>query len=183
MGPSRVYITGLPPSYTDRQLSALLRGCGVLVASTIYRSKYGLLAMVDMASLHDAANVRRALACRDVEGHCLSVISGTSAEVWELEEQFIGLKAHRLCGKRVSGTGTRLLVDGLPATVSNDALRELFAPHGTVISAIVISSIHTPCVIIGSVTMATVPEAERAVQALHRAMIENNMVLVFREPS
>lgn len=179
MDPCRVFITGLPPSYTDHKLGALLGNCGLPVASTIYRSKYGLLTMVDMASLRDAAKVRRALACREVEGHSLAVISGASPHVRELEEQFIGLKAHRLCGKRACGTGTRLLVDGLPATVSNDRLREVFASHGTVISALVISSVHTPSVIIGSVGMATVPDAERAAQALHRTMIENHMVLVF----
>lgn len=78
--------------------------------------------------------------------------------------------------------GMRLLVDSLPRSFTVEKLCALFASYGQVLSAQVIKIPDQPVTLIGTVEMATEQDADRAMTALHGTIIENEMILVFKEP-
>ena len=73
----------------------------------------------------------------------------------------------------------RVFVGGLPYSVSDAQLSELFAPHGTVESAHVITDQMTGRSRgFGFVEMSTVEEAEAAVEALNGIQLEGRTLTV-----
>lgn len=74
----------------------------------------------------------------------------------------------------------RLTIDGLPQSFTDENLKELFRSYGQVLTATIIYPHHIPSYHYGLVEMTTVEEAERACQALNRAMIDQQLILVFR---
>jgi RNA recognition motif-containing protein len=77
--------------------------------------------------------------------------------------------------------GTKLRVDGLPPSFSTQHLKDLFAPFGTVLSALVITDSTGQSLRMGEVEMATPLEAERAIWRLHRSYVQGEFLLVFEQ--
>lgn len=77
--------------------------------------------------------------------------------------------------------GTNLMVAGLPPSFSTQHLKDLFAPFGTVLSALVITDPTGQSLCMGEVEMATPQEAERAIGKLHRSYVQGEYLLVFEE--
>jgi len=73
----------------------------------------------------------------------------------------------------------KLYVGGLPYSVTDAQLKELFEPHGTVDSANVITDKYTDRSRgFGFVEMSTQEEAEKAVQALNGTQLEGRSLTV-----
>ena len=89
----------------------------------------------------------------------------------------------RICAipNRGSGKheGTRkLLVDGFPASFSDQQLKDLFDPFGAVVSVIIVTD-QTGCSLgFGYVEMSTYGESQRAQKILHRTTLEDQHLLV-----
>jgi RNA recognition motif-containing protein len=75
--------------------------------------------------------------------------------------------------------GTRkLLVDGFPASFSDQQLKDLFDPFGAVVSVIIVTD-QTGCSLgFGYVEMSTYGESQRAQRTLHRTTLEDQHLLV-----
>jgi len=75
--------------------------------------------------------------------------------------------------------GTRkLLVDGFPASFSDQQLKDLFDPFGAVVSVIIVTD-QTGCSLgFGYVEMSTYGESQRAQKILHRTTLEDQHLLV-----
>ena len=75
--------------------------------------------------------------------------------------------------------GTRkLLVDGFPASFSDQQLKDLFDPFGAVVSVIIVTD-QTGCSLgFGYVEMSTYGESRRAQKTLHRTTLEDQHLLV-----
>jgi RNA recognition motif-containing protein len=75
--------------------------------------------------------------------------------------------------------GTRkLLVDGFPASFSDQQLKDLFDPFGAVVSVIIVTD-QTGCSLgFGYVEMSTYGESQRAQKTLHRTTLEDQHLLV-----
>ena len=72
-----------------------------------------------------------------------------------------------------------LYVGGLPYSVTEDKLRELFEPHGTVESAKVITDKYTDRSRgFGFVEMSTQQEAEQAIQSLNGTELDGRSLIV-----
>ena len=75
--------------------------------------------------------------------------------------------------------GSKLYVGGLPYSITNDRLQEIFSEHGTVESASVISDKFTgQSRGFGFVEMSSDAEAERAINALNGTDFEGRNVVV-----
>ncbi|WP_447980480.1 RNA recognition motif domain-containing protein [Candidatus Nitrospira bockiana] len=72
----------------------------------------------------------------------------------------------------------RVFIDGLPPSYGSEDLRRLFSEFGVVIVAEVARNKGQESLQFGFVTMATSSEANRAVQALNRAVVEDHLLLV-----
>ncbi len=73
----------------------------------------------------------------------------------------------------------KLYVGGLPYSVTDDQLQELFTPHGTVESAKVITDRYTARSRgFGFVEMSTQEEAEKAIAALNGTELEGRSLTV-----
>jgi len=73
----------------------------------------------------------------------------------------------------------KLYVGGLPFSVTETQLRELFQSHGTVESAVVVTDRYTERSRgFGFVEMSTQQEAEQAIQALNGTMLEGRNLTV-----
>ena len=73
----------------------------------------------------------------------------------------------------------KLYVGGLPFSVTEGQLRELFQSHGTVESAVVVTDRYTDRSRgFGFVEMSTQQEAEQAIQALNGTMLEGRNLTV-----
>jgi cold-inducible RNA-binding protein len=75
--------------------------------------------------------------------------------------------------------GTKLMVEGLPPSFSTQQLKDLFAPFGTVLSAVIIIDLAGMSLRTGEVEMSTPQEAETAMRTLHRSHIQGEILLVF----
>ena len=76
-------------------------------------------------------------------------------------------------------TSNKLYVGGLPYSVTDDALQEIFSPHGTVESARVITDRMTGRSRgFGFVEMSSQSEAEDAIQALNGSDLEGRSLTV-----
>ncbi len=78
----------------------------------------------------------------------------------------------------------KLYVGGLPYSVTDSRLREIFAPHGTVESAQVVTDKYTDQSRgFGFVEMGTVAEAEKAIAALNGTSLDGrNLVVNLSKP-
>ena len=75
--------------------------------------------------------------------------------------------------------GNKVYVGGLPYSVTEGRLEELFAPHGTVASARLISDKFTgQSRGFGFVEMASGNEAEKAIAALNGAQVDGRTLVV-----
>ncbi len=77
--------------------------------------------------------------------------------------------------------GTKLVVEGLPPLFSTQELTDLFAPFGTVLSALIVIDPTGKSLRMGEVEMSTPQEAARAARALHRAQVQGEFLLVFEQ--
>ena len=77
--------------------------------------------------------------------------------------------------------GTNLMVAGLPPSFSTQDLKDLFAPFGTVLSAVVITDPTGQSLCMGEVEMATPQEAETAMRTLHQSHVQGEIILVFEQ--
>jgi len=75
--------------------------------------------------------------------------------------------------------GTRkLLIDGFPASFSDQQLKDLFDPFGAVVTVIIVTD-QTGCSLgFGYVEMSTYGESQRAQRTLHRTTLEDQHLLV-----
>ena len=71
--------------------------------------------------------------------------------------------------------GTKLMVEGLPPSFSTQDLADLFAPFGTVRSALIITDPTGKSLCMGEVEMSTTQEAERALRNLHRSKVQGDL--------
>ena len=72
----------------------------------------------------------------------------------------------------------KLLVDGFPASFSDQQLKDLFDPFGAVVSVIIVTD-QTGCSLgFGYVEMSTYGESQRAQKTLHRTTLEDQHLLV-----
>jgi RNA recognition motif-containing protein len=83
--------------------------------------------------------------------------------------------------KKEGAMGSKLFVEGLPPSFSTRQLKDLFAPFGTVLSALVIIDPAGKSLRMGKVEMSTPREAERAIQKLHRSHVQGEFLLVFKQ--
>jgi RNA recognition motif-containing protein len=75
--------------------------------------------------------------------------------------------------------GQKLYVGGLPYSVTEEQLQELFSAHGTVESARVISDKYTgQSRGFGFVDMSSSAEAQQAIKALHGAQLSGRTLIV-----
>jgi polyadenylate-binding protein len=73
---------------------------------------------------------------------------------------------------------SKLLVDGFPASFSDQQLKNLFDPFGAVISVIIVTD-QTGCSLgFGYVEMSTYGESQRAQKTLHLSTLEDQHLLV-----
>jgi RNA recognition motif-containing protein len=82
--------------------------------------------------------------------------------------------------KKEDAMGSKLFVEGLPPSFSTQQLMDLFAPFGTVLSALVIIDPAGKSLRMGKVEMSTPRGAERAIQKLHRSHLQGTLLLVFK---
>jgi RNA recognition motif-containing protein len=75
--------------------------------------------------------------------------------------------------------GTKLLIEGLPPSFSNQQLKELVAPFGTVVSARMIFGSKGQSLRMGEVELSTPQEAMRAMDKLHESSIQGARIFVF----
>ncbi len=73
---------------------------------------------------------------------------------------------------------TRLFVDGIPSSFSDQQLLELFARHGTVVSAEVVRDPAGDSLQFGYVEMATHEEAKLAIRQLNRSSLHGQALVV-----
>ena len=71
------------------------------------------------------------------------------------------------------------MIEGVPPLFSNQQLKDLFAPFGTVLSAWVVTDPAGKSLRMGEVEMSTPQEAEKAMRALHRSQVQGEFLLVF----
>ena len=83
--------------------------------------------------------------------------------------------------KKEDAMGSTLFVEGLPASFSTQQLMDLFAPFGTVLSALIIIDPAGKSLCMGKVEMSTPREAERAIQKLHRSHVQGMLLLAVLE--
>lgn len=76
---------------------------------------------------------------------------------------------------------TRLFVDGFPSCFTDQELRELFIRHGTVLSAKVVRDPRGRSLEFGYVEMATLHEANTAIQRLNRSKLDGGFLVVTME--
>jgi polyadenylate-binding protein len=76
---------------------------------------------------------------------------------------------------------TKLLVDGFPSSFTEQDLKNLFAPFGSVISVSIIRDPKGESLRMGHVEMAFPQEARKAKQKLHMSYVQGKMLLVFVE--
>ncbi|HXG15787.1 MAG TPA: RNA-binding protein [Calidithermus sp.] len=83
--------------------------------------------------------------------------------------------------ERGTGMGVKLFVGGLSFTTTNESLRQAFARHGTVQSAMVMTDRETQRSRgFGFVEMATPEEAETAINALNGTVLDGRTIRVDR---
>lgn len=73
------------------------------------------------------------------------------------------------------------MVEGLPPSFSTQQLTDLFAPFGTVRSALIIIDPTGKSLCMGEVDMSTPQEAERVMRGLHRSQVQGKFLLVFEQ--
>ena len=73
---------------------------------------------------------------------------------------------------------TRLFVDGIPSYFSENELRSLFLPYGTVLHTEVVRASSGRSLRFGFVEMATCQEAGRAMSGLNRSRVEQGKLIV-----
>jgi RNA recognition motif-containing protein len=78
---------------------------------------------------------------------------------------------------------TRVYVDGLPASFTEEELTTLFSSCGTVLSVHIERGEDGVPIGIGHVCMAHAEEAREAVQKLHHVHLDGKLLLVFQEGS
>jgi RNA recognition motif-containing protein len=83
--------------------------------------------------------------------------------------------------KEENAMGSKLFLEGLPPSFSAQQLKDLLAPFGTVLSALVIIDPAGESLRMGKVEMSTPREAERAIQKLHRSHLQGKLLLVFKQ--
>ena len=77
--------------------------------------------------------------------------------------------------------GTKLLVDGIPSFFTDQQLKELFSRYGTVLSTKVIRDSRARSLKFGYVEMATLHEANTAIQQLNRSWLDGQALVVKME--
>jgi len=77
--------------------------------------------------------------------------------------------------------GTKLLVDGIPSFFTDQQLKELFSRYGTVLSTKVIRDPRAQSLKFGYVEMATLHEANTAIQQLNRSWLYGQALVVKME--
>jgi RNA recognition motif-containing protein len=75
--------------------------------------------------------------------------------------------------------GSTLFVEG-PPSFSTQQLMDLFAPFGTVLSALIIMVPTGKSLRMGKVEMSTPREAQKAMGKLHRSYVQGTLLLVFK---
>jgi len=74
--------------------------------------------------------------------------------------------------------GIRLFIDGIPYFFTDQQLKELFIPYGTVLSAEVAHDPRGRPLQFGYVEMAAPHEGNMAIQQLHRSRFHGRLLLV-----
>jgi RNA recognition motif-containing protein len=78
---------------------------------------------------------------------------------------------------------TRVYVDGLPASFTEEELTTLFSSCGTVLSVYIERGEDGGPIGIGHVCMARAEEAREAAQKLHHVRLDGKLLLVFQDGS
>jgi hypothetical protein len=76
---------------------------------------------------------------------------------------------------------TNLMVEGFPASFTDQDLKNLFAPFGSVISVSIVRDVKGQSLRIGHVEMAGPQEAQRAKENLYMSYVQGKRLLVFLE--
>ena len=103
-----------------------------------------------------------------------------SPEIWLVFQPLV-VPSNLYPLKRDDVMGSMLFVEGQPPSFSTQQLMDLFAPFGTVLSALVIIDPAGKSLCMGKVEMSTPREAERAIQKLHRSHVQGKLLLVFKQ--
>jgi polyadenylate-binding protein len=74
---------------------------------------------------------------------------------------------------------TTLLVDGFPSSFTEQDLKNLFAPFGSVIAVSIMRDPTGESLRMGEVEMALPQEARKAKEKLHLSYVQGKMLLVF----
>ncbi len=77
--------------------------------------------------------------------------------------------------------GIRLFIDGIPYFFTDQQLKELFVPYGTVLSAEVAKDPRGRHLQFGYVEMAAPHEANMAIQQLNRSKLNGRFLLVIQD--
>ena len=82
---TKLFITGLPLTFTEQQLSAMMGPCGSVLSAKIVRSSdlTGCPAALGLVVMSDPVAVRKALAALNrnpLDGQCLNTFVGESDE-------------------------------------------------------------------------------------------------------
>jgi RNA recognition motif-containing protein len=76
---------------------------------------------------------------------------------------------------------TKLIVDGFPSSFTDQDLKDLLAPFGSVISASIARDPKGESLRMGQVEMALPEEAKKVKEKLHLSYVQGKMLLVFWE--
>ena len=76
---------------------------------------------------------------------------------------------------------TKLIVDGFPSSFTDQDLKDLLAPFGSVISVSIARGPQGESLRMGQVEMALPEEAKKAKEKLHLSYVQGKMLLVFWE--
>ncbi len=76
---------------------------------------------------------------------------------------------------------SKLIIEGIPSSFTNQDLKNLFTPFGSVISASIVRNAEGQSLRMGHVEMSRPQEAEKAKMKLHRSYLGGMMLLVFRQ--
>jgi len=177
---TNVFVKNLDDNVDDEKLKEIFSGFGPIKSAIVMRDDSGKsrgFGFVDFEDPADAADAVTDLKESDVNGKVIYVGRAQKKQEREAElrQKFEQLKIERLSKYQ----GANLYVKNLDDDVTDDKLRELFAPFGTITSAVVKRDSKTGLSKgFGFVCFSAPEEATKAVQELNAKMVGSKPLYV-----
>ncbi|CDO54686.1 hypothetical protein DV451_001571 [Geotrichum candidum] len=176
---TNVYVKNVDASITDEEFEELFKKYGVITSATLAKDAEGAsrgFGFVNFES-HDAATAAvEALDGSELKGKKLYV--GRAQKKYEREEELKKQHEAARIEKSNKYVGVNLYIKNLDDTIDDEKLREVFAPHGTITSAKVMTDDHGKSKGFGFVCFSTPEEATKAVAEMNQYMLAGKPLYV-----